>query len=31
VARALAGLLSPEPGSVIFGMQVGLPEKGFDT
>ena len=30
VARALAGLLSPEPGSVIFGMQVGLPEKGFD-
>ncbi|KAI0285461.1 hypothetical protein BGY98DRAFT_946070 [Russula aff. rugulosa BPL654] len=30
VARALAGLLSPEPGSVIFGLQVGLPEKGFD-
>jgi hypothetical protein len=30
VARALAGLLSPEPGSVIFGMQVGLPEKGFE-
>jgi len=30
VARAIAGLLSPEPGSVIFGMQVGLPEKGFD-
>jgi len=30
VARALAGLLSPESGSVIFGMQVGLPEKGFD-
>jgi hypothetical protein len=29
VARALAGLLSPEPGSVIFGLQVGLPEKGF--
>lgn len=30
VARALAGLLSPEPGSVIFGLHVGLPEKGFD-
>ena len=30
VARALAGLLSPEPGSVIFGMQVGLAKKGFD-
>jgi hypothetical protein len=30
LARALAGLLSPEPGSVIFGLQVGLPEKGFD-
>ena len=30
VARALAGLLSPEPGSVIFGLQVGLPEKGID-
>jgi hypothetical protein len=30
VARTLAGLLSPEPGSVIFGLQVGLPEKGFD-
>lgn len=30
VARALAGLLSPESGSVIFGMHVGLPEKGFD-
>ncbi len=31
VARALAGLLSPEPGSVIFGLQVGpfADEKGF--
>jgi hypothetical protein len=29
LARALAGLLSPEPGSVIFGMHVGLAEKGF--
>ena len=29
VARALAGLLSPEPGSVIFGMHVGSAEKGF--
>ena len=31
VAHALAGLLSPEPGSVIFGLQVGNPgpEKGF--
>ena len=29
VARALAGLLSPEPGSVIFGLQVGLSEMGF--
>ena len=26
VARALAGLLSPEPGSMIFGKQIGLPE-----
>jgi len=31
VARALAGLLSPEPGSVIFGLHVGNPEKGFIT
>ena len=29
VARALAGLLSQEPGSVIFGMHVGSPEKGI--
>jgi hypothetical protein len=29
LARALAGLLSPEPGSVIFGLHVGLAEKGF--
>jgi hypothetical protein len=29
LARALAGLLSPEPGSVIFGSHVGLAEKGF--
>jgi len=29
VARALAGLLSPEPGSVIFGLHVGKTEKGF--
>ncbi|KAH7907272.1 hypothetical protein BJ138DRAFT_1014785 [Hygrophoropsis aurantiaca] len=28
LARALAGLLSPEPGSVIFGLQVGSPTKG---
>ena len=30
MAHALAGLLSPKPGSVIFDMQVCLPEKGFD-
>ena len=29
LARALAGLLSPEPGSVIFGRHVGNHEKGF--
>jgi hypothetical protein len=29
VARALAGLLSPEPGSVIFGLHGGLPVKGM--
>jgi hypothetical protein len=29
LARALAGLLSPEPGSIIFGLHVGLAEKGF--
>lgn len=28
LARALAGLLSPEPGSMIFGKQIGLPESG---
>lgn len=31
LARALAGLLSPEPGSVIFGLHVGLAEKGFKS
>ena len=31
LARALAGLLSPEPGSMIFGLHVGLAEKGFTT
>ncbi len=32
VARALAGLLSPEPGSMIIGMHVGLPvKKGFES
>ncbi|PCH33460.1 hypothetical protein WOLCODRAFT_135149 [Wolfiporia cocos MD-104 SS10] len=29
LAKAVAGLLSPEPGSVIFGGHGGLPEKGF--
>ncbi|KAI0322179.1 hypothetical protein OF83DRAFT_1095654 [Amylostereum chailletii] len=29
VARALAGLLSPEPGSMIFGQHVGRLEKGL--
>jgi hypothetical protein len=29
LARALAGLLSPEPGSVIFGRHVGNHERGF--
>ena len=29
LARALAGLLSPQPGSMIFGKQVGLPESGY--
>jgi len=28
LARALAGLLSPEPGSMIFGLHLGLAEKG---
>ncbi|KIJ66175.1 hypothetical protein HYDPIDRAFT_87780 [Hydnomerulius pinastri MD-312] len=31
VARALAGLLSPEPGSVICGIHVGAREKGIVT
>ncbi|KAH7929864.1 hypothetical protein BV22DRAFT_101783 [Leucogyrophana mollusca] len=32
LAQALAGLLSPEPGSVIFGAHLGLPEgKGILT
>jgi hypothetical protein len=31
LARALAGLLSPEPGSMIFGLHKGAPEKkGFE-
>ena len=31
LARALAGLLSPEPGSMIFGAHIGVPEKkGFE-
>ncbi|KAI0322177.1 hypothetical protein OF83DRAFT_1167837 [Amylostereum chailletii] len=29
LARAMAGLLSPEPGSMIFGRHAGLPEKGL--
>lgn len=29
LARALAGLLSPTPGSMILGWHVGRPEKGF--
>jgi len=29
VARALGGLLSPEPGSVIFGAHIGAEEKGL--
>ncbi|KAJ6551447.1 hypothetical protein B0H19DRAFT_1157684 [Mycena capillaripes] len=31
LARALAGLLSPAPGSVIFGSHTGLATKGFNT
>ena len=31
IARALAGLLSPEPGSIIFGLHTGLADKGFVT
>ncbi len=29
VCKALASLLSPEPGSTIFGSHVGLPNNGF--
>lgn len=29
IARALAGLLSPEPGSMIFGVHGGKTEKGY--
>jgi hypothetical protein len=29
LGRALAGLLSPQPGSIIFGIHLGLPESGF--
>ena len=29
IAAALAGLLSPEPGSMIFGVQGALPERGL--
>ncbi|PIL30912.1 hypothetical protein GSI_07081 [Ganoderma sinense ZZ0214-1] len=29
LAHSIAGLLSPEPGSIIFGMQSGRAEKGF--
>ncbi|GBE78156.1 hypothetical protein BKA93DRAFT_733445 [Sparassis latifolia] len=28
LARSLAGLLSPEPGSMIFGVHGGMPQKG---
>jgi hypothetical protein len=31
IARQFAALLSPEPGSMIFGIQVGLLEKGART
>ena len=30
LVRALAGLLSPEPGSVIFGAHIAADEKGFE-
>ncbi len=31
LARTVAGQLSPEPGSMIFGLQIGAPEKeGFE-
>ena len=29
LARSLAGLLSPQPGSFVFGQDFGRPEKGF--
>ncbi len=29
IAKALAGLLSPEPGSALVGVQGGMAEKGF--
>ncbi|KIM68605.1 hypothetical protein SCLCIDRAFT_1180250, partial [Scleroderma citrinum Foug A] len=31
LARALAGLLSPQPGSIICGMQMGKKEKGVSS
>ncbi|EMD41445.1 hypothetical protein CERSUDRAFT_110022 [Gelatoporia subvermispora B] len=31
LAQSLAGLLSPEPGSIIFGMHGGAKEKGLNT
>ncbi|KAI0066430.1 hypothetical protein BV25DRAFT_1820373 [Artomyces pyxidatus] len=31
IARALAGLVAPEPGSILLGRHAGLPEKGFRT
>ncbi|KAI0916855.1 hypothetical protein AcV5_007473 [Taiwanofungus camphoratus] len=31
LARSLAGLLSPKPGSMIFGEHGGRPEKGYRT
>jgi hypothetical protein len=30
LARAIAGLLSPEPGSMLFGGHIGVAEKGFE-
>ena len=29
IAKALAGLLSPQPGSVLFGLHGAIAEKGF--
>ncbi|KAI0085561.1 hypothetical protein BDY19DRAFT_965680 [Irpex rosettiformis] len=29
IAKSLAGLLSPEPGSILIGVQGGMKEKGF--